>query len=318
MHDARAVVVGCGALGTVIASTIVRAGVGMVRIVDRDFIEESNLQRQTLFDEDDVRRGLPKAVAAAEKLRRVNSEVVIEEVVADVNPANVVDLIAGMDLVLDGTDNFGTRYLVNDACVSKDIPWVYGAVLGTHGLCMAILPHQTPCFRCFMRDQPAAGTVQTCDTAGVLGAAVNVVASLEVVEGLKILLGHREDLFGGLLSVDVWNGQMDLMRMPDRDPSCPACGQGKFEFLQARLGTYVSTLCGRNAVQVNHRGRARVDLHALARRLAAAGTVVDNEYLLRLTLPAHELTVFPDGRAIIKGTDDEAVARSIYDRYVGS
>jgi adenylyltransferase/sulfurtransferase len=286
--------------------------------VDRDFVEQSNLQRQILFDEDDVQNCLPKAIAARQKLSRINSEVKVDAVVADVNPENVVSLVSGSDLVLDGTDNLGTRYLVNDACVKLGIPWVYGAVVGTHGMCMAVIPHETPCLRCFMKELPPPGSVQTCDTVGVLSPAVSVVASLEVVEGFKLLLEKRDELFGGLLSADVWHGEVDILKMHEPDPQCPACGQERFEFLTARKGTYVTGLCGRNAVQINVRERKPVDLAALASRLSAAGNVGYNEHLLRLELGEQQLNVFPDGRAIVKGTEDHSVARSLYDRYVGS
>jgi len=310
-------VVGCGALGSVIASTLVRAGVGRVRLIDRDFIELNNLQRQTLFDEEDVARGLPKAIAAAGKLRRVNSQVAVEPVVADVNPDNVEGLIGDVDLVLDGTDNFETRFLLNDACFKRGVPWVYGAVLATYGMVRAIIPRRTPCFRCFLAGMPAPGSTPTCDTAGVLGTAVNVVASLEATEGLKILLGQEDTLYGGLLYVDVWRGEFERLELGRRDAPCPVCDLGRFEFLEAREGSYLTNLCGREAVQVNVRGPARVSFPDLARRLGAVGEVRFNDYMLRFRVDFYELTVFPDGRTIIKGTTDQAVARTLYARYIG-
>ena len=312
-----AVVVGCGALGTVIASTLVRAGVGTVRIIDRDYIELNNLQRQILFDEEDIARGLPKAIAAAEKLRRVNSEIELEPIVADVNPDNVERLIGDMDLVLDGTDNFEIRFLLNDACVKHSIPWVYGGVLATYGMTMAIIPHRTPCFRCFLSEMPVPGSTPTCDTAGVLSSAVNVIASLEVVEGLKILMGREEELHDRLLYVDVWAGTMERMRLGKGESPCPACDLGQFEFLEAREGSYLTRLCGRDAVQINVRGEARVSLADLAARLDSAGQVAANDFMLRFRVDGYELTVFPDARAIIKGTTDEAEARTIYAKYIG-
>ena len=316
-------VVGCGALGTVIASTLVRAGVGRVRIVDRDYIEMNNLQRQILFDEEDIAMGLPKAVAAAEKLRKVNSQVEVEPVVADVNPDNVERLIEDVDLVLDGTDNFEVRFLLNDACVKHNLPWVYTGVVSTYGMTMAIIPHRTACFRCLVTDMPVPGSTPTCDTVGVLSPAVNIIASLGIVEGLKILIGKEEELHGRLLYVDAWNGSLERMKVARGDGACPACDLGQFEFLEARHGSYLTRLCGREAVQVNVRGDAQVSLPDLAARLSSSGQVAHNDYMLRFRVdPADsrnplELTVFPDGRAIVKGTTDEAQARTIYARYVG-
>jgi len=317
------VIVGCGALGTVIASTLVRAGVGRVRIVDRDTVELNNLQRQVLFDEGDVARGLPKAVAAAEKLRKANSQIEVEPIVADVNPDNVERLINDVHLVLDGTDNFETRFLLNDACVKHDLPWVYGGVLATYGMTMAILPHRTACFRCLVAEMPLPGSTPTCDTVGVLGPAVNIVASLEVVEGLKILMDKQEELYNRLLYVDVWTGTLERMKVGKAREACPACDLGQFEFLEARRGSYLTRLCGREAVQVNVRGEAQISFPDLAARLASAGSVSFNDYMLRFRVPSaddqrpYELTVFPDGRTIVKGTTDEAVARTLYARYIG-
>ena len=310
-------VIGCGALGTVIASSLVRAGVGRVKIVDRDYIELNNLQRQVLFDEEDIARGLPKAIAAAEKLRRVNSQVEIEPVVADVNTGNVEEIIAGVDLIMDGTDNFEARFLINDTCVKNDIPWIYGAVIVTHGMTMVIRPHLTPCFRCFLAEMPAPGSIPTCDTVGVLGPAVNIVASLEVTEGLKLLMGREEELHDRLIYVDAWAGTMERLELEKSDRACPACDLGRFEFLEARAGSFLTSLCGREAVQVNVRGGSVVSLQGLAERLGLVGEVTSNEYMLRFRVDPYELIVFPDGRTIVKGTADEAVARSLYARYVG-
>jgi len=309
--------VGCGALGTVIASTLVRAGVGKIRIIDRDYIEPNNLQRQILFDEQDIARGLPKAIAAVEKLRTANSQVEIEPVVTDVNPGNAERLIGDVDLVMDGTDNFETRFLVNDVCVKHDVPWVYGGVIATYGMVKAIIPHRTMCFRCIQTEMPVPGSLPTCDTAGVLGSAVNVVASLEATEGLKILLGRSDELYDALLYVDVWTGTMEKLALHKEGESCPTCDLAQFEFLQARAGTYLTHLCGRQSIQINVRGGGQVSFPDLAERLQAVGQVGFNEYMLRLQVDDYELTVFPNGRAIIKGTDDEALARSLYARYVG-
>jgi len=311
-------VIGCGALGTVIANTLVRAGVGKIRIVDRDYIELNNLQRQILFDEEDIARGLPKAIAAAEKLRKVNSDVQIEPLVTDVNPDNVEEIIADVDLVLDGSDNFETRFLLNDACVKHDIPWVYGGAIVTHGMTMAIIPHRTPCFRCFLPKMPPPGSTPTCDMVGVLNTVVNIVASLETTEGLKILMGREVELHGRLIYVDAWKGTMERLELEKRDGLCPTCDLGQYEFLEAREGSYLTSLCGREAVQVNVRGRNDISLPDLARRLGPVGEVTSNEYMLRFRVDPYELIVFPDGRTIIKGTADEGMARSLYARYVGS
>lgn len=311
------VVIGCGALGTVIASGLVRAGVGRVRIVDRDTIELNNLQRQVLFDEEDIARGLPKAAAAVEKLRRVNSQIELEPVVADVNPDNVERLIGDVDLVLDGTDNFEVRYLINDACVKHDRPWVYGGVIATYGMTTAIVPHRTPCFRCFLPEIPPLGSTPTCDTVGVLGPAVAVVSSLEITEGLKILMAHEDELHGKLLYVDVWEGTLKQFEVSKGKEPCPACDLGQFAYLEAEEGSYFTRLCGRNAVQIYVRRKERISFSDLAKRLNSVGEVSFNDYMLRFRIDSYEITVFPDGRTIIKGTCDEAVARTLHAKYIG-
>jgi molybdopterin/thiamine biosynthesis adenylyltransferase len=311
-------IAGCGALGSVIAGTLVRAGVGQVRIVDRDIVELSNLQRQILFDERVAARAMPKAIAAVERLRQVNSDVELEPVVVDINPDNVERLVSDVDLVLDGTDNFETRLLLNDVCVKHGIPWVYGGVIATYGMMRAILPGRTPCFRCWLGEVPAPGSTPTCDTVGVLGTAVSIIAALEATEGLKILLGREEALVGQLLYVDVWAGTFERLDVGELEGTCPVCDLGQFEFLERKEGTYLTSLCGRSAVQVDVRGTREVSFPALARRLDPVGQVRYNEYMLRFDVDEYELTVFPDGRTIVKGTTDEAQARSLFARYVGS
>lgn len=314
---ARAVLVGCGALGTVLANLLVRAGVGRLVIVDRDFVERSNLQRQVLFDEDDIARDLPKAVAAAEKLRRINPEVVVEPVVADLNASNVEALLAGADLALDGTDNFEARYLVNDACVKHGVPWVYAAAIGSYGATFPIVPRETPCLRCVFAESPAPGTLPTCDTVGVLAPAVGVVANLAAAEALKLLVGARDKLNRALVWLDVWENAFHRLDLGGPTAGCPTCQQGRYDYLTAEVGSYTLELCGRNTLQVVVPGRPRLSLAALAERLQGAGTVTYNAELLRLRLPDYEITVFPDARALIKGTTDPTVARSLYSRYVG-
>ncbi len=311
------VVVGCGALGTVIACGLVRAGVGRVRIVDRDYIELNNLQRQVLFDEEDIVRGLPKAIAAVEKLRRVNSQVELEPVVTDVNPDNVERLIGDVDLVLDGTDNFETRLLVNDACVKHAIPWIYGAVISTYGMTMSIIPHRTPCFRCFLSETPLPGSTPTCDTVGVLGAAASVIGSLEVAQALRFLTQPEGPPQPNLIYLDVWTGMWEKIEMRKTETACLACDLGQYEFLDAKKGHRVVTLCGRDAVQIRPRGGAAPSFSRLAGRLRAAGQVHYNDFLLRFRVDGYELTIFPDGRTIVKGVGDEAEAKSIYARYIG-
>ena len=318
----RVLVCGCGALGSVIAETLVRAGVGFVRIVDRDFVELSNLQRQVLYDEQDVAERLPKAIAAANKLRRINSTVIIEPVVADVNAANVLELERDVEAVVDGTDNFEVRFLLNDASLETGVPWVYGGVIGSHGQTMTIVPGRTACLRCLIEAVPEPGTMETCDTAGVLGPAVNVVASLQSVEAIKLLSGRGESISQSLTVIDVWDGSFRRMRLEGlRERSkCPTCVGGERQWLSGTRGSQTTVLCGRNAVQVSPSERLRVDFDELTAKLRGVGRVESNAWLLRLELrePAAEVTVFRDGRAIVKGTEDAAVARSLYARYVGS
>ena len=315
----RVLVCGCGALGSVLADTLVRAGVGHVRIADRDFLETSNLQRQVLFDEDDVARGLPKAIAAAEKLRRINSEVHVEPIVADVDYTNLAELADGADMIVDGTDNFQTRFLLNDYAVKNNVPWVYGGCLGAEGQTMTILPGETACLRCLMQDCPPPGTTPTCDTAGILAPIVSVIASIEAMEALKVLSGNLQAVARVLTVIDLWNGrlrQVDLSSLRDQ-VDCPTCKKGEFPWLDGKAGSHTAVLCGRNAVQLSHAGAA-VDLGRLARRLKGVGQVVCNTFLLRLHVDSYEITVFPDGRAIVGGTDDIATAKTVHAKYIGN
>ena len=316
LRASRVTVVGLGALGSVLANHLARAGVGFLRLCDRDFVELDNLQRQVLYDEDDVRASLPKAAAAAAKLARINSEVALDPRVTDVNHANAEELARDVDLVLDGTDNFETRFVLNDACVKLGRPWVYGGCVGSYGMAMAVLPGEGPCFACLLGERPAPGTSPTCDTAGVLNTAVAVVASLQANEGLKILLGKREALAGGLQTLDLWTNSFQHVKVP-RSASCEVCVGRKFRHLEASPSGAAS-LCGRNAVQVTPGPGAKLDLAETERRLAPLGVVRRNAYLLKFAADGCELTIFPDARAIIQGTEDLARARSLYARYVGS
>ncbi len=315
----RAVVIGCGALGAVHVETLARAGVGHLRLVDRDVVELSNLHRQLLYTEADAAAGLPKAVAAERRVREINSDVEVEGIVADVGPLTVERLIAGADVVLDATDNFETRYLVNDAALKAGIPWIYGAVVGGAGITMTIRPGRTPCLRCVFETMPPPGSAPTCDTAGVAMPAVSVVASIQAAEAIKLLAGREELLHGGLWQIDVWANRfarVDVDGLLDRG-DCPACHHGVFEYLEDR-GQMATTLCGRGAVQVTSSRAVRLDLGALAERLGAAGDVSLNPYLLRFRTGDIEMTIFPDARSIIKGVSDPAAARSLYSRYVGA
>lgn len=314
--NSSAVIVGCGAIGTAAANLLVRAGVGRVRILDRDFVESSNLQRQILFDENDVREALPKAVAAERKLRAINSGVQIEGIVADLVPSNIQELLTGFDVILDGTDNFETRLLVNDFALSASRPWIYAAAVASYGVTMAIRPGLTPCLACFIEDLREGSLEDTCDTVGVLGPIVNLIASLEVAEALKLLTAQESALTNRLFSCDVWSGHLQSVRLP-RNPACRACAQRDFCYLLGTAQPYI-TMCGRDSVQIHERGRA-LDLAALRAKLEhVVGSVRHNDFLLRFAIPPHEMTVFADGRAILKGSQDPALARSLYARYIGS
>lgn len=320
LRQSRVLLCGCGALGSVIANTLARAGVGFLRIVDRDFLELSNLQRQVLYDEADVAAGLPKSIAAAAKLRQINSQIEIEPVVADVDHTNIGQLCADVDLLLDGTDNFQTRFLLNDAALKFNKPWVYGGCIGAEGQTMTILPGETACLRCLMFDAPPPGATPTCDTAGILGPVVNVVASYESVEAIKILSGNRAAISRSLTVFEMWENrirQVDVRKLRDA-VDCPACKQGEYAWLSGERGSQSAVLCGRNSVQLSHNGAGNVSLAALAEKLAGIGRVTRNAYLLRLAVEPFQITIFTDGRAIVSGTDDIAEAKTIYAQYIGN
>lgn len=318
INASRVLVVGCGALGSAQVETLARAGVGRVRVVDRDFVEASNLQRQTLFTERDARERLPKAVAAARRVAEINSEIECEPIVADARHDNVEQFVEGCDVVLDGTDNFATRYLLNDACVKHDVAWVYGAAVGSYGVTMTIRPRVTPCLRCLFEDAPPAGTTETCDTAGVIQPIISIIAAVQTSEALKLLTGRTQDLHGALMQFDVWRNEWRRIKLGSPAPDCPTCARGDYETLAAEATEFAAVLCGRNAVQISPARAASLDLGALAERLHAVGETKANDYLVRLNADGFELTIFKDARAIIRGTDDVSVARSLYARYVGS
>jgi molybdopterin-synthase adenylyltransferase len=317
LQKARVAIIGCGALGTGLANNLCRAGVGHLLIADRDYVELNNLQRQILFDEDDIARHLPKAIAAVQRLQRVNSETQLEAMVEDINSDGIEGLVKGTDLVLDATDNFETRYLLNDACIKHQRPWIYSGVIASYGVTMNILPGETPCLRCVFPEMPQPGTTPTCDTAGVLNGIVAAITGVASTEALKILL-KSEKVSQDMFWMDLWENTSERIALP-RDPQCPACGQHHYEFLETLSGTRSTSLCGRDAVQVRGGKRGdRLDLATLAERLRPVGQVSRNEFLLRFLVDGYELTIFPDARAIIKGTDDEQVARSVYARYIGA
>jgi molybdopterin-synthase adenylyltransferase len=308
------VIIGCGALGTVIADILARAGVGRIKIIDRDFIERHNLQRQVLFDEEDIRNNLPKAIAAERYLKKVNSSICIEGIVADVNYSNVERFIQGADVVMDGLDNMETRYLINDACLKHDIPWVYGGAVSASGMTMTILPHETPCLRCIF-PSPEGDTIMTCDTAGVISPAPIIVASLQSVEAMKILTGAG-NINRDIIYIEVWEGTLDQVKIAKRE-DCPSC-HDRFDFLDARFVVKATSLCGQNAVQILNPGLSTLSFEDLSASLMRVGVVSYNEFMLNFTVGTQEMVVFPDGRAIIKNTNDESLARGFYAKYIGS
>ena len=315
LAGARVALVGCGATGSALALLLARSGLGMLRILDRDYVELSNLQRQSLFDEKDARESLPKALAAARQIARFNSQIAVEPHVADLTPANCAELLGNVDLILDGTDNFETRYLINDHAVKNSVAWIYSAAVGSYAVTLNILPGETACLACVFPDPPH-GTVETCETAGILNSAVNLVASLAATEALKYLVGARSRMRRSLLSWDVWSNERAQVSAMRPLEGCRACGKKEFVHLAGEGRPHI-TLCGRNSVQIHERQRP-VDFGEMQKRLEPHGTVRHNEFVLKFWHEPYEMTLFPDGRAIIKGTADTAIARSLYARYVGS
>jgi molybdopterin-synthase adenylyltransferase len=338
--DSTVLVLGCGALGTVIANMLARAGVGHLVIVDRDFIEITNLQRQVLFDEQDVADAIPKAEAAKRRIARINSQVKVTAIVDDINHGNIEKFAAGADLLADGLDNFETRYLANDCAVKLGIPYIYGGAVGTVGAAFTILPHTvggdapweknehnlaTPCLRCLFAEAPPPGLSPTCDTVGVIGPAVSIIANFQVAEILKILTSNLARVCPTMLNIDLWMNTIHQLKVGRayEDGHCPCCKQRRFEFLDGKAGSSTTTLCGRDAVQLTHRqGGGKLDFDDIARRLRSHGSVTANDFMIRAGLThndkPYELTLFPDGRAIVKGTSEGSVARSVYAKYVGA
>ena len=311
--------VGCGALGCSSANLLVRSGVKRLHIIDRDYIEESNLQRQLLFDEEDITQNLPKAVAAQRKLQKINSHVVVDATTADLNPSNIETLLGGVHLIIDGVDNFETRFLINDYCVKQDIPWIYGACVGSRGVTMNIVPQRTPCLRCVLENLPPVGTTETCDNEGIIAPIANLIASLQAAEALKILTNNLDALNTGLLTVDLWQNKMTRVDVKglNGNTDCITCKRRTYEFLTRDKTSLSTILCGRGSVQILHPNGAKLDLANLAERLKRVGGVTYNSFLLRLKLEKYELAVFPDGRSIISGTNDPAIAKGLYAKYIG-
>lgn len=315
LSSSYVVVIGCGALGSIISTSLVRAGVGKVRIIDRDFIEYHNLQRQLLFDEEDIRNELPKAIAAERHLKKVNSSIDIEGIVADVNFTNIERLIKGADIVLDGLDNYETRFLINDASLKLNIPWIYGGAIASLGMMKVIIPHETSCFRCLIEELPPTKTIMTCDTAGVISPAPFIVGSLQTVEALKLLISSNK-INRDLIVVDVWEVKFDRFNSkPLQD--CPAC-QGQYDFLKGKYEIIATSLCGQNAVQVLNPKLERLSLDKLEKQLKPLGKVSHNEFMLHFTIDKYEIIVFPEGRAIVKNTAKESLARALYSKYIGA
>jgi molybdopterin/thiamine biosynthesis adenylyltransferase len=314
---ARIALIGAGALGSVSAELLVRAGAGFVRIIDRDFVELSNLQRQSLYDEDDVRQNLPKAVAAAAKLRRINSTIQIEGIVDDVNPSTVEDYIHDVDLVLDALDNFETRFVINDACAKHSRTWIYSAAVGSYGLVMPVIPGKSPCLRCMLGSLPAPGTSPTCDTAGVIGPITHIVASMQAAEALKLICGAIQPADLRLVTYDVWSNAFHRLDLgTETMVTCPVCSEGRYDYLDGSPLRTI-TLCGRNAVQLIPAVKGDMDFQRLSKSFPATG-VQFNEFLMKCSAPPYELTLFKDGRAIVKGTEEAAMARSVYSKIVGA
>ena len=315
LRKSRVVIVGCGATGSVLASLLARAGVGTLRIIDRDYVEPSNLQRQSLFDENDARESVPKTIAAARQIGRFNSEIAVDPQVADLIPQNIDSLLAETDLILDGTDNFETRYLINDYAIKNSLPWIYAAAVGSYAVTMNILPGETACLACIFPDSPR-GAIETCETAGILNSAVNLVASIAATEAIKFLTGARSKMRRTLLSFDLWsNEHAEVSAAPPR-PTCRVCAEHNFVHLAGQGRPHI-TLCGRNSVQIHERERP-VDFTEISARLNPLGSVRHNDFVLKFFRDPYEITLFPDGRAIVKGTTDTAIARSLYARYIGS
>ena len=315
LAESKVLVIGCGALGSVICNNLVRMGIGAITIVDRDFVEWENLHRQILFDEEDVKQNLPKAIAVARKLERINSQVNIKAHIFDVNPGNILDMIKDVNCVIDATDNFETRYLINDACFKQSVPWIYGGVTGTGGMFYAFSFPEKPCLRCMMAEPPTPGQTETCDTVGILPMTVNITASYETTEAIKIILGRKDELLNKMVRFDAWNASLISFGLKP-NPDCPLCAHGNYDYLNAKPSNESVTRCGRNAMQISFANKADIDFLALSKILEQSGTTEYNDYLLKFNTADVEISLFKDSRAIIKGAKDEADAKAIFSKYI--
>lgn len=320
LSDSRVLILGCGGLGSASASLLARAGVGYLKIVDRDFLDLSNLQRQILYEEHDVKEGLPKVIAAERRLKEINSTIQIEPIISDVNRFTVEKLIQDVDLVIDAVDNFETRFLLNEACVKHKRTWIYGAAIESYGLTMNIFPEKTACLRCLMDNIPQPGSVNTCETVGVLAPIVCIIASIQCAEAIKILTGNTKEINKSLISIDIWHNSFQTIDVTKSkiQKNCPVCNNKDFDFLNGKRGSAYTAICGRNAVQILPFKGTKLDLAKLAINLSSLGMVKANEYLIRFEIEKHELSIFPDGRVIVNGTTDTGIARSLYAKYVGN
>jgi adenylyltransferase/sulfurtransferase len=317
IRAAKVVLVGCGALGTVSSEMLTRAGIGKLTLIDRDFVEESNLQRQSLFTEADAHQGLPKAAVAERELRAINSDVEVEGVIEDVTWQNIDRLCKGSDLIVDGTDNFETRFLINDFAVKEEVPWIYGACVGSYGVAFAFQPNRSACLQCLFEQPTDVGTTETCDTAGILAPVVHAIAAFQVAQGLKILVGESPPQ--EILQIDVWTGSWQTITAKKaRSQKCRCCGEGQFHFLEGQENKKLTRLCGRNAVQISPPRPTRSDFQQISKRLDKSAQIDLNEYLLRIRVDGYEIALFADGRSIIRGTDDFTEARALYAKYIGS
>ncbi|MFV9510088.1 ThiF family adenylyltransferase [Tepidibacillus sp. LV47] len=320
LKNSRVAIVGMGALGTALANHMVRSGIGYVRIMDRDFVEYSNLQRQMLYDEKDAKQGLPKAIAAKKKLNAINSDVIVDAHVTDLTWKNAEELLSDVDLILDGTDNFAVRYLINDVAVKHGIPWIYGGAVSSRGMTITIIPEKTPCFRCLFPEAPAPGTTQTCDTAGVIGPIIQLVAAYQATEALKLLVGDHEHLSTSLRNFELWQNDYSEINVKNaRNQDCPTCGHHHYEYLDPKdKSERVVSLCGRDTIQVTPSQETKLDLKKLAQTLQPIGRVEETPFLLRFYVEDYKLTIFPDGRTLVQGTDDLVIAKNLFAKYIGS
>ncbi|HLD50615.1 MAG TPA: ThiF family adenylyltransferase [bacterium] len=319
LEESRVAVIGIGALGSVSSNLLARAGVGNVVLVDRDYLEIDNLQRQVLFDENDLVGDLPKAVAAKARLEKINSEIKIEAIVGDLSADTAGEFLGAVDIVIDGTDNFETRFLINDYCLTHKIPWIYGGALRTEGMSYVILPGEGPCLRCLFGEAPSPADIQTCEQVGILSPVAHVIASFQAIEAIKILAGHKEAVERNLWKMDLWSREFKSITVDHlRNMPCSGCLGEEFPYLQTSAGTRTVALCGRNAVQVLTPAGRKIDLQGLAARLQGQGEIHFNDYLLRCRTQPYEITVFSNGRAIIKGTEDPVQAKSLYAKYIGA